>query len=112
MLNAVIELSNYILIINMLLYVLISFFLIPFEDVRRKRFVLVIQNILIFINHLTGCVVLLSVKMDTSYFFLMLFQMVAVFSFLVLMRAVYPKTNRLVLNHTAMLLSVSFVILT
>ena len=112
MLNAVIELSNYILIINMLLYVLISFFLIPFEDVRRKRFVLVIQNILIFINHLTGCLVLLSVKMDTSYFFLMLFQMVAVFSFLVLMRAVYPKTNRLVLNHTAMLLSVSFVILT
>lgn len=112
MLNAVIELSNYILIINMLLYVLISFFLIPFEDGRRKRFVLVIQNILIFINHLTGCLVLLSVKMDTSYFFLMLFQMVAVFSFLVLMRAVYPKTNRLVLNHTAMLLSVSFVILT
>lgn len=111
MLKAVIELSNYILIINMLLYVLISFLLIPFEDSRRKQFALVIQNILIFINHLTGGLVLLSVKMDTAYFFLMIFQMVAIFSFLVLMRAIYPKTNRLILNHTAMLLSISFVIL-
>lgn len=112
MLKAIIELSNYILIINMLLYVLISFLLIPFEDSRRKRFALVIQNILIFINHLTGGLVLLSVKMDTTYFFLMLFQMVVIFSFLVLMRAIYPKTNRLILNHTAMLLSISFIILT
>lgn len=112
MLKAVIELSNYILIINMLLYVLISFILIPFEDSRRKQFALVIQNVLIFINHLTGGLVLLSVKMDTAYFFLMLFQMIAVFSFLVLMRAIYPNTNRLILNHTAMLLSISFVILT
>lgn len=112
MLKAVIELSNYILIINMLLYVLISFLLLPFADERRKRFALIIQNVLIFINHLTGGLVLLSVKKDTAYFFLMLFQMVVVFSFLVLMRAIYPKTNRLILNHTAMLLSVSFVILT
>ena len=112
MVNAIIELSNYILIINMLLYVLISFILIPFEDVKRKRFVLVIQNILIFMNHIIGGLVLLSVKREASYFFLMLFQMVVVFSFLVLMRAIYPKTNRLILNHTAMLLSISFVILT
>lgn len=112
MLKAVIELSNYILIINMLLYVLISFILIPFEDSRRKRFALFIQNVLTFLNHLTGSLVLLSVERDTSYFFLMLFQMVVVFSFLVLMRAIYPKTNRLILNHTAMLLSISFVILT
>ena len=96
----------------MLLYVLISFLLIPFEDSRRKRFALVIQNILIFMNHLTGGLVLLSVKTDTAYFFLMLFQMVVIFSFLVLMRAIYPRTNRLILNHTAMLLSISFVILT
>lgn len=111
MLKAVIELSNYILIITMLLYVLISFLLIPFEDSRRKQFALVIQNILIFINHLTGGLVLLSVKMDMTYFFLMIFQMVAIFSFLVLMRAIYPKTNRLILNHTAMLLSISFIVL-
>lgn len=111
MLKAVIELSNYILIINMLLYVLISFLLIPFEDSRRKQFALVIQNILIFINHITGGLVLLSVKMDMTYLFLMLFQIVVIFSFLVLMRAIYPKTNRLILNHTAMLLSISFVIL-
>ncbi len=112
MLRAVIELSNYILVINMLLYVLTSFLLIPFEDGSRNRFALVMQNIFIFINHLTGGLVLLSVKMELKYLFLMLFQMVAIFSFLVLARAIYPKTNRLILNHTAMLLSISFVVLT
>ena len=112
MLRAVIELSNYILVVNMLLYVLTSFLLIPFEDSRRKRFALIMQNIFIFINHLTGGLVLLSVKMELKYFFLMLFQMIAIFSFLVLARAIYPKTNRLILNHTAMLLSISFVVLT
>ena len=112
MLRAIIELSNYILVINMLLYVLISFLLIPFEDSGRKRFALVMQNVFIFINHLTGGLVLLSVKMDLKYLILMLFQMVAIFSFLVLTRAIYPKTNRLILNHTGMLLSISFVILT
>lgn len=73
---------------------------------------LVLQDLLIFMNHFIGSLVLLSVTMDASYFFFMLFQMIVIFSFLVLMRALYPSTNRLILNHTAMLLSVSFVILT
>ncbi len=67
---------------------------------------------MILINHITSSLVLLSSRQDFTYLFFPVFQMVAVFSYLVLMRAIYPKSNRLILNHIAMLLSIGFVILT
>ncbi|RAZ91712.1 FtsW/RodA/SpoVE family cell cycle protein, partial [Klebsiella oxytoca] len=41
-----------------------------------------------------------------------LFQVITVFAFLVLMRVIYPRADRLIQNHIALLLSISFVILT
>lgn len=38
MVKAVIELSNYILVINLLLYTVISFILLPKEDGERSSF--------------------------------------------------------------------------
>lgn len=112
MLRAVIELSKYILAIDIVLYTLISFMCMRKKDSERKSIVLVLQDILIFICHMTGSLVLLSSKGIIQYLFFPLFQIIAIFSFLVLMRAIYPKSNRLILNHVAMLLSVGFVILT
>lgn len=112
MLRAVIELSKYILVFNILLYTLISFLTLRRDDRERKGFVFVFQYIMIFINHMTGSLVLLSSRKDFTYLFLPLFQVITVFAFLVLMRAIYPKANRLIQNHIAMLLSISFVILT
>lgn len=112
MVKAVIELSNYILVINLLLYTVISFILLPKEDGERSSFLLVLQDVFIFINHLTGSLVLLSTRHDMTYLFYPVFQMIAIFSFLVLMRAIYPRSNRLLLNHIGVLLSISFVILT
>ncbi len=112
MLRAVIELSKYILVINILLYTLISFWELRRDDHNRGTFFLLLQSIMVFINHMTGSLVLLSSRQDITYLFFPLFQVVAIFSFLVLMRAIYPSTNRLILNHIAMLLSISFVILT
>lgn len=112
MLKAVIELSKYILVINILLYTLISYVMLRRDDSERKSAILVIQDIMIFINHITGSLVLLSSRQDFTYLFFSLFQVIAVFSFLVLMRVIYPQSNRLILNHIAMLLSIGFVILT
>ena len=112
MLNAVIELAKYILVINILIYTVLSFFMLRSHDASRKTMLLVMQNIMIFINHITGSLVLLSSRRDLTYFFLSIFQVVAIFAFLVLMRAIYPTSNRLILNHVAMLLSISFVVLT
>ena len=87
MLRAVIELSKYILVVNILLYTLTSFIVLRRDDRERKGFIFVLQYLMIFINHMTG-------------------------SLVVLMRAVYPRANRMMQNHIAMLLSISFVILT
>ena len=112
MLRAIIELSKYILVINILLYTLISFLTLWHDDRVRRGFVFVLQYIMIFVNHMTGSLVLLSSRKDFTYLFLPLFQVITVFAFLVLMRAIYPRANRLIQNHIAMLLSISFVILT
>ncbi|MBO5145174.1 MAG: FtsW/RodA/SpoVE family cell cycle protein [Lachnospiraceae bacterium] len=112
MLRAVIELSKYILAFNILLYTLISFITLRRDDRERRGFVFGIQYVMIFINHMTGSLVLLSSRKDFTYLFLPLFQVITVFAFLVLMRVIYPRANRLIQNHIAMLLSISFVILT
>ncbi|MDE7476408.1 MAG: FtsW/RodA/SpoVE family cell cycle protein, partial [Lachnospiraceae bacterium] len=112
MLRAVIELSKYILVTNITAYVLISFIVLWRDDRERKGFVFVLQYIMIFINHITGSLVLLSSRRDFTYLFLPLFQVITVFAFLVLMRVIYPKANRLIQNHIALLLSISFIILT
>lgn len=112
MLRAIIELSKYILVINILLYTVISFITLKKDDRERRGVVFVLQYIMIFVNHMTGSLVLLSSRQDFTYLFFPVFQMLAVFAYLVLMRAIYPKSNRLILNHMAMLLSIGFVILT
>ena len=68
MLKAVIELSKYILVINILLYTLISYILLRRDDGERKSVFLVLQDLLILINHLTGSLVLLSSRQDLTFF--------------------------------------------
>jgi len=112
MLRAVIELSKYILVINILLYTLTSFIALRRDDRERRSFVFVLQYIMIFVNHMVGSLVLLSSRKDFTYLFLPIFQVIMMFAFLVLMQVIYPKANRLIQNHIALLLSISFVILT
>ncbi len=112
MLRAVIELSKYILAVNTILYTITSYVFFWRDDRDRRGFVFVLQYIMIFINHTVGSLVLLSSRKDFTYLFLPLFQMITVFAFLVLMRVIYPRANRMIQNHIALLLSISFVILT
>lgn len=112
MLRAVIELSKYILALNMVLYTITSYIILWRDDRERRGFVFVLQYIMIFMNHTVGSLVLLSSRKDFTYLFLPLFQIIIVFAFLVLMQVIYPNADRLIQNHIAFLLSVSFVILT
>ncbi|EOS46746.1 hypothetical protein C809_02778 [Lachnospiraceae bacterium MD335] len=112
MLKAIIELSKYILVINLFLYTVTGYIALRWDDRERRGFLFVLQYSMIFINHMTGSLVLLSSRQDFTYLFFPMFQMLAVFAYLVLMRAIYPKSNRMILNHIVLLLSVGFVILT
>ncbi len=112
MLRAVIELSKYILVMNILLYTVTSYIVLRRDDRERGGAVFVLQYVMIFANHMIGSLVLLSSRKDFTYLFLALFQVITVFAFMVLMRVIYPRANRLIQNHIALLLSISFIILT
>lgn len=112
MLRAVIELSKYILVMNILLYTVTSYIVLRRDDRERGGAAFVLQYVMIFANHMIGSLVLLSSRKDFTYLFLALFQVITVFAFMVLMRVIYPRANRLILNHIALLLSISFIILT
>ena len=96
MLRAVIELSKYILAANVVLYTVTSYIILWRDDRERRDFVFVLQYIMIFINHTIGSLVLLSSRKDFTYLFLPLFQIIIVFAFLVLMRVIYLKADRLI----------------
>lgn len=112
MIKAIIELSKYILVLCILFYTAISYMQLFRKDEDRLTISLFTQDILIFVMHMTGSIVLLFSRRELTYLFLALFQVIAVFAFIVLVRVIYPNSNRLILNHIALLLSISFVILT
>ena len=93
MLRAVIELSKYILVVNIILYTLISYIMLLRDDRERRGFVFVLQYVMILVNHITGSLVLLSSRKDFTYLFSASFQVITVFAFLVLMRVIYPRAN-------------------
>lgn len=106
MVRAVIELSRYIFACNLLLFVIIGYAMLRQDDEERKGFPFAMQYILIFLNHLIGSLVLLSTRQDLTFFFFPIFQMIVIFAFIILMRAIYPYSNRLLTADIAMLLSI------
>lgn len=105
MINMMIELSKYILAGNLTIYVAVSYLLLAREETRRNSFFMVLQNILMIIHHVIGTLVLVASRRDVDYLFLPMVQLVCILAFLILMRVIFPRTNRLILNHIAMLFS-------
>ena len=66
MLKAIIELSKYILVINIFLYTVTSFIALRWDDRERKGFLFVLQYIMIFINHITSSLVLPRREQDKT----------------------------------------------
>lgn len=111
MINMMIELSKYILAGNLTLYVAISYLLLSREENKRSSFLLVLQNILMILHHIISTLVLASSRRDVDYLFLPLVELVCILTFLVLARVIYPKSNRLILNHIAMFFSIGSIFL-
>lgn len=82
------------------------------DDEQRKVFPFFVQYVCIFVNHMVGSFVLLSVNQDITYFFFPLIQIIVLFAFLILMRAFYPYANRLLSAHVILLLSIGLLMLT
>ena len=112
MIKAVLELSQYIMAFNALLYMLLSYRIFAYDDKDRKNAIYVLELALIFLNHLIGYLVIISNVKDANYLFFFAFQVLFLFAYVVLSRTIYEGINKQLLNHICMFLSVSFVILT
>lgn len=111
MIKAVLELSQYIMAFNAIIYMLLSYRIFAYDDKDKKNAIYVLQLTLIFLNHLIGYLVIISNVRDVNYLFFFAFQVLFLFAYVVLSRTIYEGINKQLLNHICMFLSISFVIL-
>lgn len=106
------EISKYLIIGIMILYVLeCLFYEILNENYAKAKGVSARQRLYLFafqgVSYATIC--LKTGKLD--YMFLCFFTMIVLFAVLILSGILYPRCDRILLNNMAMLLSIGFVIL-
>lgn len=111
MIKAVLELSQYILALNMFLYTFLSFYIFRLEDKNQRKAIYGFEMVLIFLNHMIGYLVILSKKLDINYLFFFVVQVLVLLAYVVMSKAIYEGVNKQLLNHVCMLLSISFVVL-
>lgn len=107
----IIELSKYFIAICMTLYTYECFAVFRFKEEESRNGIYIRQNILMFFIQFF-CFFSLSIKKgDAEYLFLYAFVQIFLFSTIVLVRMIYEKANRLLLNNMCMLLGIGFVVL-
>ncbi len=111
MVNIVVELSKYLIIILMGIYTFSCFSVFAKESEEEKKWVLLRQNILMFLIHFIAYfVIYLKVhekKIVVFYFVQVLFFMLVI----ILYRVLYPKVSRLIVNNMCMLLSIGLIMI-
>lgn len=108
----ILELSKYFMVICMALYTYECFAVFRYSDKEDRNGIYIRQVFLLFLIHTTGFLTLYLKNNSITYLFLYAFQLIVLFSVIVLFRAIYPRINRLTINNMCLLLSVGFIILT
>lgn len=108
----ILEFSKYFMVICMALYTYECFAVFRYSDKEDRNGIYVRQVFLLFLIHTTGFLTLYLKNNSITYLFLYAFQLIVLFSVIVLFRAIYPRINRLTINNMCLLLSVGFIILT
>ncbi|MDD3414280.1 MAG: FtsW/RodA/SpoVE family cell cycle protein [Lachnospiraceae bacterium] len=110
--NMIVELSKYFMIIFIAFYTLHCFTVFRYANEEERNGFYIGQNILMFLIHFTGYVVLCFQTSDYSLIIFYGIQQIMLFAVILLYRVLYPESNRLIINNMCLLLSVSFIILT
>jgi len=112
MLRYLIELSKYVILFFMLIYVLESFFYLFKNNHVKKKRACIRQRIYLFaiqfLAYFTMC--LRTGKID--YLFYYAFLQIVLFAILILFEMIYSGLEGSLLNHMVLLLSIGFIILT
>ncbi len=112
MLNVVIDASKYIMMLLIALYTFWNFsYLRRGEDIRHQKRISLCQNIVMFILHFLGFLILYGKTEDDRMILLYLAEVVLLAAFLWLNRLFYPERSRILVNNICVLLCVGFIIL-
>lgn len=112
MVNVIVELSKYIMIILMAVYTFSCFSVFAQVYEEDKRWILIRQNILMFLIQFTAYLVMYLHVKEKKILFFYLAQVALLTAILVLYRILYPKVSRLIVNNMCMLLCVGFIMIT
>lgn len=111
MLNLLVEVSKYILIIDVLMYTLYGFLVFGYKNKKKKNGVFIRQRALIITVHFIGYLILYLHEKDIMLLVLYFGQVVLFFVVVCSYQFVYRDLSRLVLNNMMMLLMIGFVMI-
>ncbi len=105
------EFSKYFLTFFMAIYTYECFAVFRYENQEERDGIYIRQNLLMVLIHSISFAAIYLKVGDILYLFLYAFELIVLFSVIVLFRAIYPKINRLTVNNMCMLLSIGFIII-
>lgn len=111
MLNLLVEVSKYILIVDILGYTLYGFLVFGYKNRKKQNRIFLKQRALILTMHFIGYLILYLHEKDIMLLILYAGQVVLFFIVLSSYQFVYHNLSRLVLNNMLMLLMTSFVMI-
>ena len=106
-----IELSKYLLVLIIGIYTLESFIVFKHDNIESKKGIYVRQTLCIFALHFVGFATIALQKKEVDYWFLYAFELILLFSCSIILQTLYPKINKLTINHMIMLLVIGSIIL-
>lgn len=108
----IVEFSKYFIALFMIFYTVESFLALRKKREDERNGVYIRQDIYIFLIQFFSYLCMCLKTGQIEYLFFYAFLQIALFSTLVLYQMIYPKNNRLLLNHMCLLLSIGFIMLT
>lgn len=112
MVNIVVELSKYMMILAIAIYVFDCFAIFGYEDEYTKKSILGRQNVLMFLIHFVAFLVMFLQTEEKKMIGFYGMQVLLFMAILVLYRLIYPKVSRLIINNMCMLLCIGFIMIT
>lgn len=109
--NLVIQLSRYILIIMFTIYTIFSFTVFQGKKEERKKRIYRVQRAIMFFMHFLGHALLYLNTKKLEYMVIYAAELGLFILILTIYRIVYKNLSDLILNHTLMLISISFTML-
>ena len=105
------DIAKYIFVGVMCIYTLITYVGSTLTDSRGLKSVYAVQNVMTFILHLVGYIVLYLNANDMKYIILYICEFALLFATIVVYDIAYPKASRLLVNNMVLLEALGFIMI-